>query len=505
MTTNLKPFRAIYEGTKEGFIQSGKLTADEKELLVFITGDGSEGSSCIYAQGTFFADFKTLIASLAFVKGVNIGGVDYDAALGGGRLKFSAADPATVVYVENDGIKIGLSAGFVTKVNDTATQLATVMGDYLTSADRTALEGLIATAKSETKSEAVAAVVGNSETDTKDSKTIEGVRKYVDAKTSDIASNTDFSTLKGRVDVIEGDYLKNADKEALQGAIDNEKSRIDGIVADYLKASDKEELANSVKAISDDYLKAADKTELANRITNEAPVTMSEAAGSGDVLKVYTFTQNGKEIGKINIARDLVVTGGTIVEKEGVKYLQLSIANQSEPVEIAVSDLVDVYTAGDYVTIGSDNKISVNKAAIIEGLATDANAQGYATAAKEAAIADADAKLANKANAADVYTKTKADELLGAKANSSDVYGKSEVYTKSEANNELAKKANASDVYTKTEADELLSHKAAVGASYTKSEADALFNNKANSADVYTKTETYSKAEVDAMFAWVKL
>lgn len=114
-------------------------------------------------------------------------------------------------------------------------------------------------------------------------------------------------------------------------------------------------------------------------------VSIDESAGTGDILKKYVFSQNGAEIGTINLAKDLVVSGGEIVEKEGVKYLSLTIANQEAPVEIPVADLVDVYTGSTYISISDDNQVSVNFDALDSALAAD-------TAAVGAAIKAADAK-----------------------------------------------------------------------------------------------------------------
>lgn len=117
-------------------------------------------------------------------------------------------------------------------------------------------------------------------------------------------------------------------------------------------------------------------------------VTMSESAGTDSVLKVYTFSQNGTEIGKVNVPKDLVVSAGEIVEVEGVKYLRLTIANQEAPVDIAVSDLVDAYTGSTYITVGSDNSISVKFAELDAELAKEASVVGAAIkGAKDAADA----------------------------------------------------------------------------------------------------------------------
>lgn len=130
-------------------------------------------------------------------------------------------------------------------------------------------------------------------------------------------------------------------------------------------------------------------------------VTIAEAAGTGNVLKTYTFTQNGAEIGTINLAKDLVVSGGEVVEKDGVKYLSLSIANQEAPVEIPVTDLVDVYTGSTYIEISASNEISVKFADLDAALAAE-------TATVGAAIKAADAKGAQGISDA-AAAKTAAD------------------------------------------------------------------------------------------------
>lgn len=107
-------------------------------------------------------------------------------------------------------------------------------------------------------------------------------------------------------------------------------------------------------------------------------LTIAEAAGTGDILKSYTFTQNGATVGTINLAKDLVVSGGEIVEVEGVKYLRLTIANQENPVDIAVSDLVDVYKGSAYIDVAADNTISVKFSDLDAALAAETATVGAA-------------------------------------------------------------------------------------------------------------------------------
>lgn len=457
-------FRGVFSGTKAQFLAdaTAKTTADENGLIVFITGDATEGSSCIYAQGTFFADWKSLIAALAFVKGITIKdaeGVEqnYNAAQGGGYVKFEAADPATVVYVENNGVKIGLSQAFVTKVNTTASQLSTVMADYLTSADRTALQNLVA----ETKAE----ILGNAETDTKDSKTIEGVRKYVDDKTSGIASEGVVNDLSNRVKAIEDDYLVEADKTALQNGIDGVNTRVETLEGTH--ATDKAALEGQIADA-----KAGAITE--SKVTMEVP----ETPDSG-YLKTYVFKQNGTEFGRVNLPKDLVVASGAVVMHDGVKCLELTLTS-GDIIHIPVADLVDVYTAGDYITIGADNKISADKEAIIEGLASETFVNGQIEAEAERSNEYAD----GKASAAQSAAEAKAAELANKAKTDAVTEAAGQVDTK------LAEYYKKTETYSQTEVNNLVSPKA------DKTYVDSTF---AKAADTYTKTE------VDAMFAWVQL
>lgn len=114
-----------YSKTKAEFIQAG-LPATYNNSIVFIKGDASGNGSCIYTHGQYFANFAEMLAAINYVKGVNVGGQNYNAAVGGGYVAFEASDPSTVtVNAGQSGISIGLTEAFVNKVNDTATNLGT--------------------------------------------------------------------------------------------------------------------------------------------------------------------------------------------------------------------------------------------------------------------------------------------------------------------------------------------------------------------------------------------
>ena len=90
-----------------------------------------------------------------------------------------------------------------------------------------------------------------------------------------------------------------------------------------------------------------------------------------------------------------------------------------------------------------------------------------------------------------------ANANIALKANASDVYAKSETYNKTEVNTALASKADTTTTYTKTEVDTALGDKADKSDTYTKTEVDTALSAKANSDDVYAKTDTYSKDDID--------
>ena len=90
-----------------------------------------------------------------------------------------------------------------------------------------------------------------------------------------------------------------------------------------------------------------------------------------------------------------------------------------------------------------------------------------------------------------------ANANIALKANASDVYAKSETYNKTEINTALESKADTATTYTKTEVDTALGDKADKSDTYTKTEVDTALSAKANSDDVYAKTDTYSKDEID--------
>lgn len=92
-------------------------------------------------------------------------------------------------------------------------------------------------------------------------------------------------------------------------------------------------------------------------------VTMeSSDVKDGDFVtaKKYVFKQNGAEIGSINVAKDLVVNKGELVEKDGKKYIVLELNDKAKTkIEVEVTDLVDTYTGSGAISISNEGVVSL--------------------------------------------------------------------------------------------------------------------------------------------------
>lgn len=129
---------------------------------------------------------------------------------------------------------------------------------------------------------------------------------YIDAKTANIASDATVTGIDNRVKVIEEDYLKNADKEELAGdiadiaalvgdtevavqienAVNTEKERAEGIESG---------LRSDVDDIKADYLKKADKEALQSQID----LIMNNPDTEKVINSISEFTQYIEDHGEI--------------------------------------------------------------------------------------------------------------------------------------------------------------------------------------------------------------
>ena len=118
------------------------------------------------------------------------------------------------------------------------------------------------------------------------------------------------------------------------------------------------------------------------------------ASDSSNYAKVYTFTQNNKTIGTVNIPKDMVISFGAVETKassgawgEAGTYLVLTLANATnDKVYINVGDLIEYVTSGSavddqiFVDVSADHKVtatlkdgSVTKAQLVTAVQNSLN------------------------------------------------------------------------------------------------------------------------------------
>ena len=153
-------------------------------------------------------------------------------------------------------------------------RVAAIEGDYLKAADKTALETKMAEDIATAKTETIAAVLGEAVPENFD--TLKEIAEWIQSDT------TASAQLVTRVTNIENDYLKGADKTALQGEIDALETFVGSLpegaasttVVAYIK-----EVVDALKI--GDYAKVADLTALTNRVsTAEGKITALEEVGA---------------------------------------------------------------------------------------------------------------------------------------------------------------------------------------------------------------------------------
>ena len=223
------------------------------------------------------------------------------------------------------------------------------------------------------------------------------------------AGKAAFEAVSGVVDTINADYLTSNDRVNLENSITAEtaaRESADGVLSGRIDALEAISADTRIPALeasahthdNKDVLDGITQAKINqwDGMSSGASVVLSAYTGSDaglteGYLKTYEIFQGGVSVGKIDIPKDLVVSSGQIVEENGVKYLRLTIANSSTPVDIAVTDLVDVYTPGNGIEISNSNEISA-KVVSANGLSVDANgiAMGLADGSNNGAMSSAD-------------------------------------------------------------------------------------------------------------------
>ena len=226
------------------------------------------------------------------------------------------------------------------------------------------------------------------------------------------AAQADLEALQGRVTTVENDLnTATTGLKAKVAAVEGKLEGIDTTVVAKISAS--EEATNAkIKAITDDYLKAADKQALQTQIDT----IMSNPDAEGAINSINEFTQYVKDHGEIAEGFRTDINGLKAKVDTGDLTVSAYVAKALED-----SDL-DQYATAEALT-GVANRVTA-----IEGTANDASsvnsipgakkyAEEKASAAQSAAEATAAADATAKANAAQAAAEATASADATAKAN----------------------------------------------------------------------------------------
>lgn len=239
------------------------------------------------------------------------------------------------------------------------------------------------------------------------------------------AAQADLDDLEERVETVENDLnTATTGLKAKVAAVEGKLAGIDTTVVAKISAS--EEATNAkIKAITDDYLKAADKQALQTQIDT----IMSNPDAEGAINSINEFTQYVKDHGEIaegfrtdiNGLKAKVDTGDLTVSAYVAKALEDSDLEQYATVEAltGVTNRVTAIegTANDASSVNSipgAKKYAEEKAAAAQSAAeatAAADATAKANAAQAAAEATAAADATSKANAAQAAAEGKVTEL----------------------------------------------------------------------------------------------
>ena len=322
-------------------------------------------------------------------------------------------------------------------------RVAAIEGDYLKASDKTALETKMAEDIATAKTEAITAVLG--EAVPEDFDTLKEVAEWIQSDT------TASAQLITRVTNIENDYLKGADKTALQGEIDALETLVGSLpegaasttvvayiqevvdalkIGDYAKASDLTALADRVQALEDvgaeknviasvdagSFTVDAERKLLLNDVPMAKVTGLSDALdGKVDKVEGYTLLsptdktkldalvigESGIEIsGKVNAANveglsDWITTNrdtvpGLLSAVEATKLGGIAEGAQVNVLEAVAIDGINLAIEGKKVNIPLATQTSAGALSAVDKAIIDSIATTYATKTE---LSDMDARV----------------------------------------------------------------------------------------------------------------
>ena len=284
-----------------------------------------------------------------------------------------------------------------------AGRVTAIEGDYLTSNDKTALETKMAEDIATAKTEAITAVLG--EAVPEDFDTLKEVAEWIQSDT------TASAQLITRVTNIENDYLKGADKTALQGEIDALETLVGSLpegAASTTVVAYIQEVVDALKI--GDYAKASDLTALANRVQvledvgAEKNVIASVDTGSFTVDAERKLTLNDVPMAKVTGLSDAL--NGKVDKVEGYTLLSPTDKTKLDALVIGESGVeisgkvnaANVEGLGNWITTNRDavpGLLSATEATKLAGIADGAQVNVLETVAIDGVDLAIDGKKVN--------------------------------------------------------------------------------------------------------------
>ena len=354
-----------------------------------------------------------------------------------GTIPEGATSTNVVAYIQEKTTGIA-SEGAMTELSNRVTavegDVATIKGDYLKAADKTALEGKITAVETAVATEKSRA---------------EGIEAGL---------RTDINTVMG-------DYLKGSDKTELQGNIDDVAGDVADIVADYLTSEDKTELEGKInaKVAQTDYdTKVAEIKGTTDSLQTQINTIMNNPDAEGAINSINEFTQyvtehgaiadgfrtdinkNKEDIAALDTAykaADTAIVGRLdaleAIDHDAYKAADTALKNELDgdiaelatAIEDAKTDasnkdavvLAEAQKGIDAVQTALDEAVDALEGAdevlagrldVLEGKFTgEGSVEGMIATAKQEAIDAAAADATSKANAAEAAAKGHADSL----------------------------------------------------------------------------------------------
>ena len=474
-----------YAGTVTAFKAAG-LESKYNNHIVFIAGGENGKGAAVYTHGNYYGDYKSALADLKtkvdglkYFSKISDGTNTASVASADGTITFSATDPSEVsVDVNAAGVKIGLSEEFKTKVNTTLPGQISAVNTKLGEKDAVAASGDDATAFGRIKNlEVIVAGLTGSEG---------GEVESVDAKITKAINALD-------VDAAEGDFVASI-------------SQVDGKIAPVMGTfnfdtkGDAAKAETAAKAYADSLAVNYDAAGAAATAKSEAIADAEakyqvkgdyEAAGTAksfnDAMDTRVLKLEAIDHNKIATDAAAAAVAGVIDDApesfDTLKEVAAWIANNDHAADVAqlVTDVENLKKIDHDAYKGADETVLASAKSYADGLAVNYDTAGAAAGALNDAKAYVDGKVDGKFDTVGAA----AQALTDAKAYAD---GKFQVA----GNYETAGAAAAAEQAAKSYADGLAVNYA-TAAQGAKADAAA------------PQATTYTKAEVDAMWAWEEL